>query len=69
MERAGKVGGKMCENADDCGQDPATVTADEMDALDVRLKCRSCQVDGALDAYNWRGAVDISYIYRLSVDC
>ncbi|KAK7679943.1 hypothetical protein QCA50_016889 [Cerrena zonata] len=39
-----------------CGQDPATITADEMDNLDVRLECRACQVDGVLDAYNWREA-------------
>lgn len=50
-----------------CGQDPATVTADEMDALDVRLECRVCQVDGVLDVYNWREAVNISCIYSLSM--
>ncbi|KAK7679984.1 hypothetical protein QCA50_016930 [Cerrena zonata] len=40
-----------------CGQDPRTVTADEMDALDIRLECRSCSVDGVLDAFNWREAL------------
>ncbi|KAK7676670.1 hypothetical protein QCA50_020352 [Cerrena zonata] len=39
-----------------CGQDPATVTIDEMDALDVRLECGSCRVVGVLDVYNWREA-------------
>ncbi|KAK7679962.1 hypothetical protein QCA50_016908 [Cerrena zonata] len=39
-----------------CGQDPRTATADEMDALDVRLECIPCQSDGVFDAFNWRQA-------------
>ncbi|KAK7677003.1 hypothetical protein QCA50_020032 [Cerrena zonata] len=39
-----------------CGQDPTAVTANEMDALDVRLECRACRTDGFVNVFNWRRA-------------
>lgn len=42
-----------------CGQDPACTTADDMDALDVRLSCDRCEssVEVGRKAINWRAAV------------
>ena len=44
-----------------CGRDPATATAEEMDACGVRLLCRSCEAPARLTfanaAYDWKSAV------------
>ncbi|CAL1707751.1 unnamed protein product [Somion occarium] len=42
-----------------CDQDPARVTVDEMDALDIRLRCTgSCQEDGVYTVYTWCAAIE-----------
>lgn len=46
-----------------CGQNPSTVTANEMDVLDIRLECETCQRDGVLNAFTWRRAVSAAWYH------
>ncbi|CAL1707898.1 unnamed protein product [Somion occarium] len=43
-----------------CNQDPTRVTVEEMDALDIRLRCTGvgCPEEGVCAVYTWRAAVE-----------
>lgn len=47
-----------------CGQDPHRVTVAEMDNLNTRLTCVTCDEEGVLGVMTWRAAVRSSVHYQ-----